>query len=67
MYIRLILIAIVLLLAVFILRRLIAASRRDPRVAQAFSHMGVNLLRVFLVRGLLGYLWRAVRLLRFLR
>ena len=67
MYIRLILIAIVLLLAVFVLRRLFAAGRRDPRVGHAFSNLGVNLLRVFLIRGLLGYLWRAVRLLRFFR
>lgn len=67
MYVRLILIAIVLLVAVFILRRLFAAGRHDPRARQAFSNIGVHMLRLFLLRGLLGYLWRAVRLLRFFR
>ena len=67
LYIRLLLIAIVLLLAVFLVRRLYSAGARDPRLRQILSNISLQMVRLFLLRGVLGYLWRAVKMLRFFR
>jgi hypothetical protein len=57
----------VLLIAVYLARRLYLAGARDPRVRHVLSRIGLQLLRLFLLRGVLGYLWRAVKILRFFR
>lgn len=67
LYFRLLLIALVLLVVVWFVRRLILTASRDPRLRYLLSRLSFQLLRVFLIRGVLGYLWRAVRLLRFFR
>ena len=67
LYFRLLLIALVLLLVVWFVRRLVLVASRDPRLRQLLSNLSFQLLRVFLIRGVLGFLWRAVRLLRFFR
>ncbi|MCZ6842841.1 MAG: hypothetical protein O7G32_08435 [SAR324 cluster bacterium] len=67
LHIRLILIALVLVLAVYLLRRIARAVARDPRLRQMLSNFSFQMLRIFLLRNALGMLLRAVRFLRFFR
>ena len=55
------------MLAVYVLRRVARAAAANPRLRYMLSNAGFQMLRIFLVRNLLGFLWRAVRLLRFFR
>ncbi len=67
LYFRLLLIALVVLVTVWFVRRLVLAASRNPRLRHLLSTLSYQLLRVFLIRGVLGFLWRAVRMLRFFR
>ncbi len=55
------------MLAVYVLRRVARAAAANPRLRYLLSNVGYQVLRVFLLRNLLGFLLRAVRLLRFFR
>jgi flagellar biogenesis protein FliO len=67
LYLRLLLIVALVVLAVWFVRRLYLASARNPYLRYYLSNISGLVIRVFLIRYLLTFLLRAVRLLRFFR
>lgn len=63
--IRFLAIGLVILVALWLLRRFLA--RADPRLRVLLSGVGLNMLRLFLFRRFLPLLFRLVRTLRFFR
>ena len=67
MQIRLLAVLLLVLLAVYAWRRLAPRLARDPRLRGLLSGVGVQLLRLYLLRTALPFALRALRWFRFLR
>ncbi len=65
--IRLLALILILLVVLWLLRPLLAKVLRNPRARWLLSGVGMNLLRLFLLRRAFPYLLRALRMLRFFR
>ena len=67
MAVRLLLFAALVLLAVVVFRRLGPRLAANPRLRYLLSGVGLQVLRIYLLRSVLPLLLRAVRMLRFFR
>lgn len=65
--VRVLLLAGLVALAIYFLRRLAPRLAADPRLRHLFSGIGVRMLLMFLLRRGLPMLARAFRMLRFFR
>ena len=64
---RVLLLAGLVVVAIYFLRRLVPRLAANPRMRYLFSGIGLRLLGVYLLRQGLPWLLRAFRMLRFFR
>jgi hypothetical protein len=64
---RVLLLAGLVVVAIYLIRRLVPRLAADPRMRHAFSGLGLRMLMLFLVRRGMPLLVRAFRMLRFFR
>ena len=64
---RVLLLAGLVVLAIYLFRRIAPRLAADPRMRQLFSGLGLRMLLLFLLRRGLPLLMRAFRMLRFFR
>ncbi|MCH9044963.1 MAG: hypothetical protein IIA40_02525 [SAR324 cluster bacterium] len=65
--IRLLILVLLVVLAIYLLRRILPRVLADPRLRYLLSGVGLQMLRVYLIRSALPFLWRLLRTLRFFR
>jgi len=65
--VRVLLLAVLVMVVIYFLRRLAPRLAADPRLRRIFSGVGLQMLRVYLLRVGLPLLLRAFRMLRFFR
>ncbi len=65
--IRLLILVLLVVLAIYLLRRILPRVLADPRLRYLLSGVGLQMLRVYLIRSALPFLWRVLRTLRFFR
>ncbi len=65
--IRLLIVVLLVVLAIYLLRRILPRVLADPRLRYLLSGVGLQMLRVYLIRSALPFLWRVLRTLRFFR
>lgn len=65
--IRILLLAGLLVLAVYLYRRIAPRLAADPRLRVMFSGLGLQMMRLFLLRRGLPWVLRTLRMLRFFR
>ncbi len=65
--IRLLILVLLVVLAIYLLRRILPRVLADPRLRYLLSGVGLQMLRVYLIRNALPFLWRVLRTLRFFR
>lgn len=64
---RLLILVLLVVLAIYLLRRILPRVLADPRLRYLLSGVGLQMLRVYLIRSALPFLWRVLRTLRFFR
>lgn len=64
---RLLILVLLVVLAIYLLRRFLPRVLADPRLRYLLSGVGLQMLRVYLIRSALPFLWRVLRTLRFFR
>ena len=64
---RVLLLALLVVVAIYLFRRLAPRLAADPRMRQVFSGLGLRILLLFLLRRGMPFLVRAFRMLRFFR
>ena len=64
---RVLLLAGLVVLAIYLFRRIVPRLVADPRMRQLFSGLGLRMLLMFLLRRGLPLVMRAFRMLRFFR
>ena len=64
---RVLLLAGLVVLAIYLFRRIAPRLAADPRMRQLFSGLGLRMLLLFLLRRGMPLLMRAFRMLRFFR
>ncbi len=64
---RLLIVVLLVVLAIYLLRRILPRVLADPRLRYLLSGVGLQMLRVYLIRSALPILWRVLRTLRFFR
>lgn len=64
---RVLLLAGLVVLAIYLFRRIVPRLMADPRMRQLFSGLGLRMLLLFLLRRGMPLLMRAFRMLRFFR
>ena len=65
--IRLLIVVLLVVLAIYLLRRILPRVLADPRLRYLLSGVGLQMLRVYLIRSALPFLWRVLRTFRFFR
>ncbi len=64
---RLLILVLLVVLAIYLLRRILPRVLADPRLRYLLSGVGLQMLRIYLIRNALPFLWRVLRTLRFFR
>ena len=64
---RLLILVLLVVLAIYLLRRILPRVLANPRLRYLLSGVGLQMLRVYLIRSALPFLWRVLRTLRFFR
>ena len=65
--IRLLIVVLLVVLAIYLLRRILPRVLANPHLRYLLSGVGLQMLRIYLIRSALPFLWRVLRTLRFFR